>query len=349
MPWWRHPEKAIGAHQVLDETSRVRWTSPWYEKEVARRSKKDVAQNLDMDPGSSGDIFFDPGELDRHRRDHEKGPQNRGNLKLLEDMTEDQKKEVLDGWEVDKLAFIQDWGRGPWRFWLSLSNEDGRPSQNYTYVLAADISNGSGGSNSVLTVGCRETNSIVAKFWDAYTSPEALAEIAMFAGYWFGGLHAPAMLIWENNGPGSIFGRKIVKWKYPHYYVNKILNTTRDKKTHRYGWHSTRETKELLLGAYREGLATDKIINPNKEGLDEAGDYIYNASGVLMPAKLREEAEGGQDLHGDHVIADALCHMGLTELPKQRERHVQAPIGSFAARRENNIKARKAKEDPWAR
>lgn len=344
MPWWRHPEKGQGAHQIFDpETGKVKWTSLWYQNEVARRSKKDVASNLDMDHGQAGDVFFDYAEIERHRADHQRPPVAAGTLMLAKELTDSERLRVYRTLDHDAFVFI-DGGKPQLRLWMPLS--DGRPTQNLTYVIAADISNGAGGSNSVATVLAAETGMIVAKFWDAYTSPEAFAEVCMDMGIWFGGIGGPAFLIWENNGPGSIFGRKIVKSSYPHYYLQKIDNVQREKKTPRWGWHSNPERKEVLLGVYRENLAKDKLINPCREGLDECLDYIYNESGLLIPGRLREEQHGGLMLHGDHVIADALAVLGRDQLPKQREQQAPAPYGSFEHRRRERVKQRKD-ADPW--
>lgn len=346
MPWWRHPEKGAGAHQIFDPgNGRIKWTSAWYENECARRSKKDVASNLDMDHGQAGDIFFDYNEVERHRADHQRNPFMSGNLKLRKELTESERLRVYRELNSEAFVFI-DGGRYALHLWTTLS--DDRPSQSYTYVISADISNGSGGSNSVATILAVETGQIVAKFWDAFISPEAFADMCMDLGVWFGGIGGPAFLIWENNGPGSIFGRKVVKSSYPHYYLQKIDNVVRDKKTPRWGWHSNNERKEVLLGVYREHLAKDKIINPCKEGLDECLDYIYNESGLLIPGKFKSEQHGGIALHGDHVIADALAVLGAAQLPRHREQQGPVPAGSFQYRRNLKLKA-KREEDPWGR
>ena len=346
MPWWRHPEKSVGARQTLDPTGRIVWTSPWYERELERRSRKDVAQNLNMDPGQSGDLFFDQGELDRHRLDHVKPPIRRLKIGPVEQLTEDDYLRLVNERDVERLAAIEDMANGNWRIWCQLT-DDGRPSQNMTYVAGIDISNGAGDSNSIITVVCRETGHMVAKFWDSYISPEELATAAMLAGIWFGGLHNPMYLCWENNGPGAIFGRKVVKWKYPHYYVQRRQGSLREKRTDKYGWHSNKENKEVLLARYREAIAKDKIVIPCAESLDEAGDYIYDKNGLLVPSQMRQEEAGGQELHGDHVVADALAFMAVEELPRARARKEAAPVGSFIYRRKV-LEKKKRRDDPWS-
>lgn len=339
MPWYRHPQKSIGARQIRDGLGTVKWTSLWYEKQCERMSSKAVAQEIDMDHGKAGDIFFDYAELERHRQDHLRDPLVRGDLIMRESMTQEKQIEAIQQMKTDTCMFIRNRGRSPWRFWCNL--EEGRPPQHYTYVFGIDIANGSGNSNSVISVLALEPGMIVAKFWDAYTTPEELALHAAMAGVWFGGLRAPAFLVWENNGPGGIFGQKINRMRYPLYYLQRMDNTTKNSRTPRWGWHSNKERKEVLLGRYRDSLATDSIVNPCRESLDEAQDYIYNDSGLLIPAKLREEAGGGRELHGDHVIADALTVLGRDEMPKRTQSVHKAIPGTYAHRQESFRKRRK--------
>ena len=331
LPWWRHPEKSVGAHQVLDEQGRPKWTSPWYESESLRRSKKAMAQEVDMDHGQAGDVFFDANEIERHRAAHQKEPILLADLKPADDYGEERKAGIIRKADHHSVVLLRDGQRPAWRFWIPLI--DNRPPQSLSYVFGIDISNGSGGSNSVITVAADEINQIVAKFWSPFVSPEELAEIACFAGIWFGGNHGPAFMCWENNGPGGIFGRKVIKLGYSHIYFQRVDQTKAQEKTSRYGWHSNQKRKEVLLGMYREALARDRIINPCKESLDEALDYVYDESGLLIPGKLKEESGGGRALHGDHVIADALVELARAELPKTKSLKARPPTGSFADRR----------------
>lgn len=347
MPWWRHPEKSLGAKEMVDESGAIVWTGPFKQRMDEKYSKKTVAQELEMDHGQSGDIFFDYLELERHRQDHVSTPLFTGEIVQIDQMPEEKLIDAMQRMDVKHHRFIKGHGRRKWRFWVEL-NEDGRPPQYWTYVFGIDVSHGAGDSNSVISVRAKETGMIVAKWWDAYTSPEELAIQAAIAGVWFGGLKAPAFLCWENNGPGGIFGRKIVKLSYPTFYRQRIDNSIANTKTPRWGWHSNLERKEALLGAYRDAIARDRIIVPCSESLDEAADYIYNDAGQLIPAKLREETMGGRKLHGDHVIADALTVLASDELPKQRTMKPRPPAGTFAHRQEaRRRKDKKRKDSAW--
>jgi len=342
LPWWRHPEKAVGAHQVRDRTGAVKWTSKWYERQCAKHSRKTVAQEIDMDHGQAGEMFFDFAEIQRHRTDHECEPLFVGDLIQSSALSEMQVIESVMQMDPSNLIFIRNHGRRPWHFWCDFEN--GRPPQYWSYVFGIDVSNGSGNSNSVISVLAADTGKIVAKWWDAYVSPEQLAVHAALAGIWFGGARPPALVVWENNGPGGIFGRKLVSLQYPLYYRQRAEGTTRKTQSMRWGWNSNHQKKEVLLGLYRDALARDSVVNPCKESLDEAGDYIYSDTAQLIPSRLREESSGGRALHGDHVVADALTVLGRDEMPRHREMPQRAPQGTFAWRKKH---ANAAGPDPW--
>lgn len=349
LPWWRHPLKGANATQAPDSiTGQLRWTSPWYEHQLTLRSKRNVAMNLDMEDGGAGDLFFDTDEIEKHRKLHARLPLLVGNVVFDEDMTEDAKKAVMRQMKPDAMTFVGNGSRRPWRLWVPLVKDDKgreRPNQLTRYVIACDISNGSGASNSVISVLDHNTNMIVAKWWDAFTSPEAMAEVAAFSAVWFGGVKPP-ILIFEKNGPGVIFGKKLVALGYPGVYYERVEDKRTRDKTRRWGWHSSTSKKEMLLGEYREALKLNTVINPCEESLNEALEYVYDEHGRLEPGQMGEEAGGGSALHGDHVIADALLVMGRKELPKtEPEPEVRTPFGTFAFRKklaERNKREREA-------
>jgi len=333
LPWWMHPDKGRDARIETRETG-DEVVSPWYLEEEKRRSKRNLSQNIKGEHGKAGDLFFDSDEIEVHRRAYQQDPLTVGNIKLVEDLTDDAKLAVVRRMEVAALVFVERPVFAPWRFWVPLVG--GRPSQDTRYVFGVDISSGSGASNSVITVLDNSTNMIVAKWWDSFTSPEDLAEAVAMSGVWFGG-RSPPLVIFEKNGPGVIFGRKLVsKMKYPNIYYQEIVDQRSKDKTRKWGWHSSDTKKQILLGEYREALKLNTIINPCRESLDEALEYTYDDKGRLEPGSLGEEEGGGKALHGDHVIADALVHFGRRDLPKvDHPAPARVPQGTPAARKQS--------------
>jgi hypothetical protein len=358
LPWWRHPDKGRGAAEYFDaERGECRWTSPWYARQRDRRTKRNLAQNVDMEHGKVGDAIFDADTIEEHRKKFEADPIAVGNIAFDSELTEDKKAAVVRMKNPFAMRWVPGAARSLWRFWIPVlpwQDDKGRkldrPHQLTRYVFGVDISNGSGASNSVITVMDGSTGRIVAKYWDAYTTPEELAEIAVFAAIWFGGA-APPLIVFEKNGPGSIFGRKLLKLNYPSIYYQKNESTGRGKdKTTRWGWHSSPARKEMLLGEYREALKTEEITNPCREALDEALEYQYDDKGKIEAGLRADDEEGGGSaLHGDHVIADALCLLGRRDLPKTL---TPAPVkpakGTFAERRAAWKLSRNRERNAWS-
>lgn len=356
MPWVAHPDKGRNA-TLADDKQRAQewappgkvWTSPWREEELKKRSRKNVAQNIDIDHGRSGDSFFDVNEVEEHRKLYEKEPLFTGNILFdEEDLTPDQIAALLRGCDPDKLTFTRASYVRPWHLWSNFIK--GRFDQTKSYTIGIDVSAGVGSSNSVISVLCIETNQIVAKFWDAYTKPEKLAEIAAMAGIWIGGTNGRPIIIWENNGSvGGIFSDKILAIGYQPIYIDKTDKLTYTKHTKRPGWNSNPARKERLLGLYRDALKAHTVINPCREALDECLDYVYDSVGRLVPGESKSEGQsGGEKLHGDHVIADALLCLGRMDVPRVNAIKPVVPGHSFAGRRKTHW-ARSKDKSAWQR
>jgi hypothetical protein len=350
LPWEAHPLKGKGLH-VIDVPITPKYpvgkkaVSPWYEREEKSRSSRDLAQNIDRDHGKSGDVFFDPAEIEQHRTLFQSEPAFTGNIRFDDDLTEEAKKFVLLRNEVEEVRFVEGGIKRAWRLWCPLVN--GRPIQTHSYAFGVDVSLGSGASNSVISVFDHDANMKIGEFADAFTTPEDLAWLACLAGVWFGGRSGRPVLCWEVNGPGVIFGKKVMQIGYAPIYYHEVEGTKSHKVTEKYGWHSSAARKELLLGEYRDALKNARYINPSKESLDEAIDYVYNEKGVLVPASSKAEAGGAAATHGDRVVADALCELGRKLLPKVEAEKAKAPAGSYAQLRDA-YRRRKGKEsDVW--
>jgi hypothetical protein len=340
LPWYRHPTKGRGAYQIQSPEGKVTWTSPWKQDIDKRFSRQTVAREVEMDHGESGTSVFNLQELERHRLDHVKPPLFRGELEMLMIHNSDVRTQI----KPENSVFQENMGKRRWRFWFNL--EQGRPPQDDSYVFGVDISQGSGDSNSTLSVLSVKHKTIIAKFWDASISPEEFAELASRAGHWFGGNRLAALMVYENNGPGGVFGRKCQALRYPYFYRDRRDQTVDVKRSTRLGWHSSPQRKATLLGMYRDALATDQIIQHCAESIAEAAAYVFDTSGTPVPAALTREAHGGRALHGDHVIADALCLLGMEQwnLGGKRPTHSYAP-GTIGFRKEKRrLKVRMERE-----
>lgn len=349
MPFWTHPEKGQGAYFIEDPDTRQKSvTSPYRDAELKRRSRKNVAANIDGDEGQSGDVFFDPQEIEKHRHLYQEDPTAAGKVIYDPDLSVDDVESIIRTFNPAALAWIDVGAPLPWRLWVPLEANN-RPNQDTLYVFGVDIAAGTGASNSVITVLDHGSNRVVGKWWHAYTSPEELALVAATSAVWWGG-RKPPVICHEKNGPGAIFGKKLHELRYPHIYRSKNIGTSDEQTSKRLGWASTQEKKEILLGMYRDALATGGIINPCRESLDEALDYVYDSkTGKLVPGSASSDEGGARATHGDHVIADALTVEGRAGLPAIKDAPVgPPPRGSFGHRR-NQAKAMRRRRDPWGR
>jgi hypothetical protein len=212
------------------------------------------------------------------------------------------------------------------------------------------VSEGTGASNSALAVWDNETKEKVAQYANPYVRPEALAKQAVALARWFNN----ALLVWESNGPGRQFGSRVMEIGYNRIYYRKRDESITKKVSDIPGWASTRETKKVLMGAYREAVEKGKCLNRSKEALEETLEYVFSPDGAISHSRAlsKSDPSGASANHGDRVIADALATMGMKEgarrTPKKGGRKI--PVGCLAwrmkMRKEQQEKEQRAR-DGW--
>ncbi len=324
---------------VADGASKYR--SPWYDRECRRRSPRNIAQNLDMDPAGSGDSVFDLTDLNRMRTDYVCEPDYQGEIdfRIIPGCDLEHSDRVVD------YRFLNNSGRRRLKWWGKLERDEFtgqlRPDQTHNYIVGCDISLGTGASNSVASVYDVNTNRKVGSIVDAFCSPTHFAELVVATCHWVGGQSKP-FLIWEANGPGGIFDRRAFQLGYANVYYRKDEKKMFRPRSKNRGWHSSSNTKEDLIYGYRESISISfredeeklRFINPDEAAISEAEDYIFYSSGRIGPSSSEGDEGGAKATHGDRVIADALCCLARADQPKAaRDNRTNPPGDSFAARR----------------
>jgi hypothetical protein len=260
-------------------------------------------------------MFFSPVTLRRLRSEYIRRPDFQGELSSKKD-----REEVII---PSSCRFKPGLTSGRMKWWGELYN--GRPDQSHSYIIGTDISLGTGASNSVHLVYDVNTNEEVGIWVCPNTPPESLADIAIVLAYWVGGSSKP-LLIWENNGPGGAYGKRIKFYAYPKIYIQRDERQRRQKQKNAYGWHSSPDGKidlcqdlDIAMGqAIRGSKAHTSFLTHDEDLLKELESYINYESGGIGPAKLAKDSSGAQKAHGDRVIPAGLVLLGKRFQPKGR-------------------------------
>lgn len=362
--WSVHPKKRRGLYtsekvkgefelRILDK--KYKWPanfdfvldgklrSPWYDIQCERSSsQQEIAQELDIDYAKSGWMMFDE-EILQMILDRDCRPP-KYKLDVMFDPDDILKKPELDFHDKGKVLL-----------WITLdgTNDFIRSEE---FVLGADVALGTGGSsssNSCASIVGKKSGKKVAEVATNLLPPDEFADLCIALCYWFHSQSKrPAFLIYEENGPGNLFGKRIRERGFTNVYFEKNERAAKDKSTHRMGWRSAKESKYLLFGKYKSALKLGSFRNPSSAAVKECREYKHNPNGEVVHSKayatkdVDPTASGAN--HGDRVVADALAEWGRQgtlidepDIPDQ-----PPPPGSFGYRMERH-KQRERQETVW--
>jgi hypothetical protein len=291
----KYPAKLQQINFIADggEKNEGGWRSIWYDKEEAERSsRRDVAQNIDRSPMGAGDQFFDPGVLRRIRLDYIRPPECRGEVVYKVDET----GKIKDF----SIKFVENFGKERLQWWGELIDE--RPNQNHNYVVACDISLGTGSSNSVAGIYDVNERTKVGSWICPNTPPEEFADQSVAICKWVGGETRKAFLIWEASGVGESFGKRVIRQNYAFAYTTTDESTKRRKKKKTWGWYSSKSKKYNLLLELRIALAEGvkshrrhkSLTVYDDKTLTEYETYIVDENGELILASQKDETSGAK-------------------------------------------------------
>ena len=291
--WSEHPEKAKGLY-FKDGKAR----SPWYDAECRRRGHPQlVAQELDIDPVGANFPLFGSAILEKHKEKHGRPPSATGELVFDPDTLEPKYFEERDN--------------GRLRLWANPGG-DGRLPGGREYVVACDVSQGTGASNSTMSVADRRTGEKVAEFCFPGPDypPSAHAQYAVALCRWMGASRPEvpgAYLIWEANGPGHLFWGEVKRLGYANYYYHENEKVPYREATKNPGYYTTKI--QHLLEPYRDALRDEQFINHSHEAIQECQHFIYvqGTNKVEHTGAASFDPSGARENHGDRVVADALA------------------------------------------
>lgn len=301
--------------------------SPWYDKKC-----KDlhwlpalVASELDLNDQGSESQFFDAAFLEEAKK-HCTPPDLRGELDFDRDTCEP--RQFLDR------------PQGLIQLWCLLPN--GRPVDGRTYTVGFDIAAGTGASNSTFAVTDDQTGEKVAAYANPAIMPHEFAKLGVAVAKFFHN----ALMIWEANGPGRIFGNVVIELGYREIYFDLNERQLVPSPDDVPGWTPTKEKKVSMLGDYRAAQMDGKYLDRDHDCLVEQGSYVFlpNQAVAHSSSSRNIDPSGANDNHGDRVIATALSYRGSKARRKKHEKKPASyPKGSHGWRMQQARKSRENK------
>lgn len=297
--WTEHPDKARGLYS--DKLGKPR--SPWYDYECKRCSTSmEIAQELDISFEASQSNLFDSTRL-LELQSKCRPPIARGELQFDENCV--------------PLVFDQS-SEGRFHAWM-LPDAAGTYPIDRRYAIGADISTGTGASNSVLCVMDCKTGEQIMEFATSVLRPDQFAKFAVAVGRWFKGIDGQGALIaWEHIGPGRVFGDVMIEVGYRNLYRRANADIVGKPITQSVGWFPNREEKVRLYGHFKKSLDSGAFIPRSRMMVEEMRELVYDDSGgiVHIRAMTSQDPSGARSNHGDRATAAALASLAGSTQPR---------------------------------
>jgi len=305
--------------------------SPFYDNECDRAEHPmEIAQELDMDPFASDFQYFDGEMIDKIEKDYVKLPYSEGELEFDES-------------SCDPIEFIEGSG-GRLRLWINLDAYGNLP-EGLQVGAGADISAGTGASNSAISFVNLKTGEKIAEYVNPGIKPAEFAKLSVALCKWF----SNAYLVFDGAGYGRVYADTIIdKTDFRNIYYRRNEKSIDKTISTIPGVFLNPEEKKSVIGAYRRALKDGVFIQRSSEANQECLSYIYTIGNKVVHSSSTNNVDpsGAGDSHGDRVIADALANKALNLLAeKEKEAEKVVPDNCWAARRKRyEAKQKKGKE-----
>ena len=292
--------------------------SPWYDNECKRCvSQTEIGQELDIDFLGSDYQFFDVAQLEKYKKTYCRDPLLVGTLAYDRDL-------------LVPRAFAEE-SKGSLLLWEK-PGRDGKWDRKRRFVMGADVSAGTGASNSALALYERVTKTKVAEWTSSKWKPADFARFAYALGMWFNG----ALIVPDRSGPtGEVFVKELEKNGYPNLYYRKNEKKVGSPQTDEPGVWLNPQSKTTVMETYRDAMGNNGIVNRSVRAVDECGQYVRKMDGTIehSGAATTQDPGGARTAHGDIAIADALANMELNGSPSEtREVEPETPHNCLKAR-----------------
>lgn len=310
---------------VLDGKTR----SPWYDRQCRiATAPQEIAQELDIDYLGSGYQFFDAAAVQAYIRAWCRDAETVGDLEY----------DLATG---EPLRFVPN-PKGMLSLWQPLGR-DGTYGEERRFVIGADVSAGTGASNSAAAVYDVATREKWAEFADPDMEPRDFAVFVLALARFFNG----AEVVPDASGPtGKQFVKRFTQGgDHPPLYRRLKDRKISPDRVDEYGVYLNPGAKSSLLIEYRDAVGDARVINRSARAMEEALQFVRSPRGDIehSAALSSQDPSGARTAHGDIVIADALANLALgeAELPPGGD-PPEAPPDSVAGRMEAARRARAA-------
>jgi hypothetical protein len=303
--WTQHPKKIRGLYycekgKCVVHPEGGKPHSHWYDYQCKRRGYNvtEIAQELDIDYTKSGGQFFNAQVIEDYIQKVGRHWQWEGRLDY----------DIVVG-TPDALT---EENSGQLRLWVR-PGMDGRLAHE-DYVVAADISEGTGASFSCASIGCPRTGERIGEYSNPLLKPYEFARFCVALSRFLTGPSGTAFLIWEANGPGREFGDQVLtNLHYDRVYYRTAGAKITGSRSAFPGWWSTNEEKIMGFGAYRRAISDRTFMNRSKFAMKDCLKYVTNEDGVPEYKGLSANMNKIGQSHGDIVISDMLLVKGMEE------------------------------------
>lgn len=166
------------------------------------------------------------------------------------------------------------------------------PNTSHRYCIGADVAEGlEHGDYSDASVLDANTGELVAK-WHGHTPPRDFAnQLALL-----GNFYNCALIGCESNNHGISTLDALRELKYPRLFRKRTVGETSKKVTVKWGWHTNRQTKPLMIDALDQAIREGSITIYDRHTFGELRTYIRDEKGVLHGSP-----------HDDRVISLAIA------------------------------------------
>lgn len=306
--------------------------SPWYDHECDRpgATPQNIAQELDRDYGGTmfrifGVDFFAKAQESVH------GPFLRGVLTYHPETLE------------PEFDLSDD---GPVLLWTPLDARMRPPMAPYS--AGVDVCTGLGGqhtSNSTLEIVNCHTGEHVLEIVANTIAPSDWADLCMAACKWFHN----AYLVWEQNGPGAGFAKRVLEKGYGNFYYRTLLWKRSKRKTKEAGWWTDEKTKVVMFGELSRSVKAGEVKLRSDILVKEAGQYVSVRGKITHVLHAGDDDSSGGQSHGDRVVGMAMAIQGLRDRPLMSPESVPGDVSPhcMAGRQRALQEAQKKQGGVW--